>query len=58
MPVQAAGMALPAAITPDPWLRQLFRAEATRNCGVVGRKVREMDRVAGRVASEQKLCRR
>ena len=58
MPVQAASMPLPASITPELWLRQLFSAQAARDGGVVRRKVRDVERILGRAAFEQELRRR
>lgn len=51
-------MTLPAAITPDLWLRQLFAAQAARDGGVVRRKLRDVERIVGREAFERELRRR
>jgi hypothetical protein len=58
MPVQAGRVTLPATITPDLWLRQLFSAQAARDGGVVRRSVRDVERIVGRIAFEQELRRR
>ena len=51
-------MTLPALITPDLWLRQLFSAQAARDGGVVRRSVRDVERILGRAAFERALRRR
>ncbi len=51
-------MNLPASITPDLWLRQLFAAQAARDGGVVRRKLRDVERIVGREAFERELRRR
>lgn len=51
-------MTLPAPITPDLWLRQLFSAQAARDGGVVRRSVRDVERILGRTAFERELRRR
>jgi hypothetical protein len=53
-----AAMTLPACITPDQWLRQLFSAQAARDGGVVRRSVRDVERILGRNAFERELRRR
>ncbi len=58
MPVQAGRMTLPALITPDLWLRQLFSAQAACDGGVVRRSVRDVERILGRAAFERELRRR
>ena len=56
--MQPAVMTLPATITPDLWLRQVFSAQAARDGGVVRRKVRDVERILGRAAFERELRRR
>ena len=51
-------MTLPATITPDVWLRQLFSVQAARDGGVVRRSVRDVERILGRTAFERELRRR
>ena len=51
-------MSLPASITPDLWLRQLFSAQAARDGGVVRRQVRDVVRIVGRAVFERDLRRR
>ncbi len=51
-------MTLPATITPDVCLRQLFSAQAARDGGVVRRSLRDVERILGRTALEQELRRR
>jgi len=51
-------MTLPATITPDLRLRQLFSAQAARDSGVVRRSVRDVERILGRTAFERELRRR
>jgi len=58
MPLQTACMTLPATITPDLWLRQLFSAQAARDGGVLRRSVRDVERILGRTAFERELRRR
>ena len=57
MPLQTACMTLPATITPDLWLRQLFSAQAARDGSVVRRSVRDVERILGRTAFERELRR-
>ena len=56
--MQPADMTLPATITSDLWLRQVFSAQAARDGGVVRRKVRDVERILGRAAFERELRRR
>lgn len=49
---------LPVAIAPDIWLRQLFSAPAARDGSLVRQKVRDLERIPGRVAFERALRRR
>ena len=51
-------MTLPAVITPDLWLRQLFGAQAARDGGVVQRQARDIERIIGRAVFERELRRR
>ncbi len=51
-------MTLPATITPDLWLRQLFSAQAARDGGIVRRQTRDVERILGRDAFERQLRRR
>lgn len=48
---------LPATITHDIWLRQLFSAQAARDGGVVRRQVRDVERILGRKAFKRELHR-
>jgi len=49
---------LPAIVTPDIWLRQIFSARAARDGGVVRRQVRDIERIVGRAGFEAELRRR
>jgi hypothetical protein len=49
---------LPALISPELWLRQLFSAQAARDGGIVRRQVRDVERIIGREAFEAELRRR
>ncbi|PHP28042.1 N-(5'-phosphoribosyl)anthranilate isomerase [Limimaricola cinnabarinus] len=40
--------ALPATISPDRWLCQLFASRAAASGGVVRRSLRDVDRIVGR----------
>jgi len=39
---------LPATITPDRWIVQLFSARAAAEGGIVRRRIRDVDRLIGR----------
>ena len=39
---------LPAPITPDRWIRQLFSAQTVAAGGIVRRQVRDVERLVGR----------
>jgi hypothetical protein len=58
MPLQPAGMTLPAAIAPDFWLRQSFSAHTGRSGGAVRRSLCDTQRIPGRMAIGRKPCRR
>lgn len=49
---------LPACITPDQWLRQLFGTKAAVDGGVIRRQVRDVDRILGRASFESEVRRR
>jgi hypothetical protein len=49
---------LPALISPELWLRQVFSARAARDGGIVRRQVRDVERIVGRAAFEAELRRR
>ena len=49
---------VPACITPDQWLRQLFNAKAAVDGGVIRRQVRDVERILGRTSFEIEIRRR
>lgn len=49
---------LPAPITPEVWMRQLFSAKAAAEGGIVRRKVRDVERIVGRDVFTRELQRR
>ena len=49
---------LPAPITADIWLRQLFSARAAAEGGIMRRKVRDVERIVGRESFVQEVRRR
>ena len=51
-------MGLPATITPDRWLYQLFSSRAACNGGIVRRSVRDVERIVGRARFRDELQRR
>lgn len=50
--------ALPAFLSPDLWLRQIFTARAAAEGGIVRRGVRDVERIVGRARFEAELRRR
>ncbi|MEM7488723.1 MAG: N-(5'-phosphoribosyl)anthranilate isomerase [Pseudomonadota bacterium] len=51
-------MALPAHLTPDRWLSQLFSSGPAAKGGVVRRSVRDVDHIVGRDRFVAELDRR
>jgi hypothetical protein len=51
-------ISLPACITPDQWLRQVFSAKAAIDGGVIRRQVRDVERILGRSSFEAEVRRR
>ncbi len=49
---------LPAHLSAEIWLRQIFSAQAARDCSVVRRQVRDVERLVGRDAFEREVKRR
>lgn len=49
---------VPARITPDQWLRQLFSAKAAIDGGVIRRQVCDVERILGRNSFEAEVRRR
>ena len=49
---------LPACISPEIWLRQLFSAKAAIDGGVIRRQVRDVERILGRSLFEAEVRRR
>lgn len=49
---------MPAYITPDHWMRQLFSAKSAIDGGVIRRQVRDVERILGRNAFEAEVRRR
>ncbi len=49
---------LPAPITPDRWLLQLFSARAVAEGGIVRRKVADVERLIGRRRLMHEVARR
>jgi hypothetical protein len=49
---------LPACISPDQWLRQLFSAKSAIDGGVIRRQVRDVERIIGCRAFEAEVRRR
>ena len=49
---------LPAHLTSEKWLRQIFSAQAARDGGVVRRQVRDVERLIGRDVFEGEVKRR
>lgn len=49
---------LPACITPDQWMRQLFSAKAAIDGGVIRRQVRDVEMILGRNSFEAEVRRR
>lgn len=49
---------MPAFLDADIWLRHLFSSKAAQQGGVVRRKVRDVERIVGRVRFERELIRR
>ncbi|MFN3972497.1 MAG: N-(5'-phosphoribosyl)anthranilate isomerase [Gemmobacter sp.] len=50
--------ALPAPITPDRWLTQLFSARSVAQGGIVRRQVRDVEGLVGRERFLQEVRRR
>lgn len=50
--------ALPAFLSSDLWLRQIFTARAAAEGGIVRRQVRDVERIVGRARFEAELRRR
>lgn len=50
--------ALPAFLSPDLWLRQIFTARAAAEGGIVRRGGRDVERIVGRARFEAELRRR
>nr|WP_282025248.1 N-(5'-phosphoribosyl)anthranilate isomerase [Limimaricola cinnabarinus] len=50
--------ALPAVISPDRWLCQLFASRAAASGGVVRRNLRDVDRIVGRTRFLHEIERR
>ncbi|WP_167647403.1 N-(5'-phosphoribosyl)anthranilate isomerase [Mameliella alba] len=49
---------LPAHITPDLWLAQIFASQEAMGGGVVKRKIRDVERLVGRDAFVSAAARR
>ena len=49
---------LPACITPDQWLRQIFSTKAAIDGGVIRRQVRDVEKILGRTSFESEVRRR
>jgi hypothetical protein len=49
---------VPACISPDQWLRQLFSAKAAIDGGVIRRQVCDVERILGRASFEDEVRRR
>lgn len=47
-----------AYISPDEWLRQIYGSKAARDGTVVRRKVRDVERIVGRLQFEEDVRRR
>ena len=41
-------MSLPAEITPDRWIVQVFSAKAVAEAGIVRRRIKDVERLIGR----------
>ena len=50
--------ALPAVISPDRWLCQLFSSQAAASGGIVRRSLRDVDRIVGRTRFLHEIERR
>jgi hypothetical protein len=51
-------MQIPATITPEIWLRQMFTSHAALDGGIVRRSVRDVERIVGREPFELFVRRR
>ncbi|MCY1127542.1 N-(5'-phosphoribosyl)anthranilate isomerase [Frigidibacter sp. RF13] len=49
---------LPAFLSPEIWLRQIFAARAATDGGIVRRQVRDVERIVGRARFEAELRHR
>ncbi|MFW8633733.1 N-(5'-phosphoribosyl)anthranilate isomerase [Cribrihabitans pelagius] len=49
---------LPQHLTPEVWLAQVFSSGEAQRGGVVKRKIRDVERLAGRAAFLQEAARR
>lgn len=49
---------LPACITPEQWLRQIFSTKAAIDGGVIRRQVRDVEKILGRTPFEIEVRRR
>jgi len=48
----------PAPLTPDHWIQHIFSSKAARDGAVIRRKLRDIERYAGRGKFEEELRRR
>ncbi|OUS37707.1 N-(5'-phosphoribosyl)anthranilate isomerase [Rhodobacterales bacterium 56_14_T64] len=51
-------MPVPAPLSAETWMQQLFSSKAARNGAVIRRKTRDIERYVGRSAFEAELRRR
>lgn len=48
----------PSPLTPEAWIADLFRSKSAQHGAVIRRKLRDIERYAGREAFERELRRR